>query len=124
METEQGVTFTTPPPPPPPPPPRETEEASEILVKVEEEDESMQDVKPHIIDSMGPSVSPSDLKRKREERDEDAVMDEEFPEMTKKMKGTENGSSPKINGIHKSEDLKTVDAMEKGLNWAMAKKAF
>ena len=96
-----------------------------MLVKVEDEEESMEGVKPHAIDVIGTSVSPSDLKRKRAECDEDAVMDEEFTEsMTKKVKGAEIEASPKINGIHKSEDLKTADVTETGMNGVMAKTAF
>jgi hypothetical protein len=90
---------------------------------LEDEDESMEDVKPYAIYAMGTSVSPSDLKRKREERDEDAVMAEEFMEsMNKKMKGTENKPSPKINGIHKSENLKTADVTETGMTGSWPKR--
>ena len=68
-------------------------------------------------------MSPSDLKRKREELGEDMVMDEEFTEsIAKKVKGAGRESSPKINGIHKSEDLKNVT--ETGTNGVMAKPAF
>jgi hypothetical protein len=83
----------------------------------------MEDVK--AIDDMGTSVSPSDLKRKREERGEDSIMDEEFTEsMIKKVKGTENEPSPKVNGIYKSEDFKPTDVTETGMNGVMAKTAF
>jgi hypothetical protein len=125
METEQEATFGTPPPPPPPPPPREIDEASETLVKAEDEEESMEDIEPHSVDAIGTSLSLSDLKRKREELGEDVVMDEEFTEsMAKKVKEQESVLSPKINGIHKSEDRKMADVTETGMNGIMAKTGF
>lgn len=85
----------------------------------------MKDVKHHFVDSMFTSMSPADLKRKREELGEDVVMDEEFTEsITKKVKGAESEPLPKTNGIHKSEDFKSADVSETGMNGFIAKSAF
>lgn len=109
METEQATTLAT---PPPPPPPRETEELLETLVKVEDLDEVVEDIKLPTVNDVATSLSPSELKRKREEVNEDGVKGEEFTEkVAKKVKGAET-----INGIHKSKDLEMADETGMGLN--------